>query len=553
VSGAARWESEVEKAEEVVMKTERSLQEINTNTCLLETATAADTAKIKEAHERWKELKDLALEIEKVRQDLLRLDDISGETRALARKVCLPLKSFEQLCSKVFTLQLISQVKLLTDSYTQAKLAITDSQDALVAVEGKVKAKESLVAYLQKLLTAGPIHSTVDFPTWRKEALSAVQDIESRLKTLMMQVAKLRDEKLLIEEAMDGTTVQDLEENMKTLLQQQKVFKLQIEEIEGDMQNSIREREVHKTKVAMCMTDIENLGAQHNKLRDQLLSLNSDMKNAQGGIAEARERISDVVKVMDSELLANAEEVDISVSDDMELDSSETLEPESEWKALLHRLSKLKHAKLSGRERKAFGERMSTLNMFKDRAASIVNSMKVLNEGISRAKSKVLMVNRDTYTRVRSSFQNLCRHLLPNKSVDLMQLGETVEDGIKIAFCNSPASQDSAPSWNKNLSQLSGGQQTLLSVALVLAIAQCSQNFVYLMDEVDAALDEENQSRVGALVQSELARKGQVLCVSHNRAFQTFADSVVQVSMDNGSKISYAQLDSGKRAKHMGS
>ncbi|CAI5502413.1 unnamed protein product, partial [Closterium sp. Naga37s-1] len=157
----------------------------------------------------------------------------------------------------------------------------------------------------------------------------------------------------------------------------------------------------------------------------------------------------------DSELLANAEEVDISVSDDMELDSSETLEPESEWKALLHRLSKLKHAKLSGRERKAFGERMSTLNMFKDRAASIVISMKVLNDGISRAKSKVLMVNRDTYTRVRSSFQNLCRHLLPNKSVNLMQLGETVEDGIKIAFCNSPASQDSAPSWNTNLSQLS--------------------------------------------------------------------------------------------------
>ncbi|CAI5472886.1 unnamed protein product [Closterium sp. Yama58-4] len=388
------------------------------------------------------ELKQLALEIEKVQQDLLRLDGISGETRALARK----------------------------------------------------------------------------------EALSAVQDIESRLKMLTMQVAKLRDEKLLIEEAMDGTTVQDLEENMRTLLQQQDAIKLQIKGIEGDMQNSIREREVHKEKVDMCMTDIENLEAQHNRLRDQLLSLNLDLKNAQGGIAEARERISEVVKVL----------------------------PESEWKSLLHRITKLKHAKLSDQERKAFGERMSTLKMFKDRAASIVNSMKVLNEGISRAKSKVLMVNRDTYTRVKSSFKNLCCHLLPNKSVNLIQLGETVEDGIRIAFCNSPASEDSAPSWNTNLSQLSGGQRTLLSVALVLAIAQCSQNFVYLMDEVDAALDEENQSRVGALVQSELAKKGQVLCVSHNWAFQTFADSVVQVSMDNGSKISYAQLDSGKRAKHMG-
>ncbi|CAI5949575.1 unnamed protein product, partial [Closterium sp. NIES-64] len=115
----------------------------------------------------------------------------------------------------------------------------------------------------------------------------------------------------------------------------------------------------------------------------------------------------------------------------------------------------LKHAKLSDQERDAFGTRISTLKMFKDRAASIVNSMKVLKEGISRAKSKVLMVNRDTYTRVKTSFQNLCLHLLPNKSVNLIQLGETVEDGIMIAFCNSPASEDSAPSWNTNLSQLS--------------------------------------------------------------------------------------------------
>ncbi|GJP29992.1 hypothetical protein CLOM_g22019 [Closterium sp. NIES-68] len=303
------------------------------------------------------------------------------------------------------------------------------------------------------------------------------------------------------------------------------------------------ENEVQKTALCVAQSgqELKHLALEVEKVQQDLSRLDAML-----GETRALER-------KESELLQNTEEEDALIPDDMDLDSNVLVEPEAEWKALLHRISKLKHAKVSEQERKAFGERMSTLKMFKDRAASIVTSMKVLNDGISRAKSKVVMVNKDTYDRVKSSFQNLCQHLLPNKSVNLIQLGETVEDGIKIAFSNSQAPDDSAMSWNTNLNQLSGGQRTLLSVALVLAIAQCSQNFVYLMDEVDAALDEENQSRVGALVQSELAKKGQVLCVSHNRAFQAFADSVVQVTMDNGSKISYAQLESGKRAKHMDS
>jgi len=54
---------------------------------------------------------------------------------------------------------------------------------------------------------------------------------------------------------------------------------------------------------------------------------------------------------------------------------------------------------------------------------------------------------------------------------------------------------------------------------------------VMLLDEVDAALDESNQALVAQLLKSFSHRGGaQVVCVSHNAAFQQACDALVNVS-----------------------
>ncbi len=48
--------------------------------------------------------------------------------------------------------------------------------------------------------------------------------------------------------------------------------------------------------------------------------------------------------------------------------------------------------------------------------------------------------------------------------------------------------------WSASLGQLSGGQRSLASLALLLAVARAGRRCsLFLMDEVDAALDEANQ------------------------------------------------------------
>jgi structural maintenance of chromosome 4 len=47
------------------------------------------------------------------------------------------------------------------------------------------------------------------------------------------------------------------------------------------------------------------------------------------------------------------------------------------------------------------------------------------------------------------------------------------------------------------MNKLSGGEKTLSSLALVFALHYYKPNFVYFMDEIDAALDFRNVSTVG--------------------------------------------------------
>lgn len=99
---------------------------------------------------------------------------------------------------------------------------------------------------------------------------------------------------------------------------------------------------------------------------------------------------------------------------------------------------------------------------------------------------------------------------------------------------SSPTTAAAATVWHTNLGQLSGGQRTLVSLAMLLAVARTGSSCgLLLLDEVDAALDEVNQARASSLLK-QLAHDGasacQILCVTHNSSFQERCDGFLRVT-----------------------
>ena len=89
-----------------------------------------------------------------------------------------------------------------------------------------------------------------------------------------------------------------------------------------------------------------------------------------------------------------------------------------------------------------------------------------------------------------------------------------------------------------SLDMLSGGERTLVALAFMCALVAVSEPPFLVLDEVDAALDEQNAVRFKEIM-GDLAKKTQFVIITHNRATMEAADVLYGVTMaDDGiSKI----------------
>ena len=82
----------------------------------------------------------------------------------------------------------------------------------------------------------------------------------------------------------------------------------------------------------------------------------------------------------------------------------------------------------------------------------------------------------------------------------------------------------------KRLSLLSGGERSLVAVALLVAIFKARPSPFYIMDEVEAALDDSNLSRLITLFE-ELRDSSQLIVITHQKKTMEIADALYGVSM----------------------
>ncbi|WP_330460040.1 chromosome segregation protein SMC [Streptomyces sp. NBC_00820] len=90
----------------------------------------------------------------------------------------------------------------------------------------------------------------------------------------------------------------------------------------------------------------------------------------------------------------------------------------------------------------------------------------------------------------------------------------------------------------KRLSLLSGGERSLTAVALLVSIFKARPSPFYVMDEVEAALDDTNLQRLIRIMQ-ELQESSQLLVITHQKRTMEVADALYGVSMqgDGVSKV----------------
>ncbi|MDR3359312.1 MAG: AAA family ATPase [Bifidobacteriaceae bacterium] len=148
---------------------------------------------------------------------------------------------------------------------------------------------------------------------------------------------------------------------------------------------------------------------------------------------------------------------------------------------------------------------------------------------IREIDERVEQIFADAYRDTAEAFTQVFSRLFPGGEGRLVATApeDWLETGVDIEA--RPAGKAV-----KRLSLLSGGERSLVAVAFTLAIFMARPSPFYVMDEVEAALDDVNLGRLLAII-SELREKSQVLMVTHQKRSMEIADALYGVTMrDDG-------------------
>ena len=91
---------------------------------------------------------------------------------------------------------------------------------------------------------------------------------------------------------------------------------------------------------------------------------------------------------------------------------------------------------------------------------------------------------------------------------------------------------------------MSGGEKSLTALALLFAVYRTRSTPFYILDEVEAALDDSNLRRLAAYIDS-LRHTTQLIMITHQRRTMEMADVLFGVSMqaDGVTKVVSQKLD----------
>ena len=152
----------------------------------------------------------------------------------------------------------------------------------------------------------------------------------------------------------------------------------------------------------------------------------------------------------------------------------------------------------------------------------------------------------ETFDAVKARFEEVFARLFPGGIAKMWQTDpeNLSETGIEISI-QPPGKKMTA------LPALSGGERAMTAAALIFALIKVKPSPFYLLDEVDAALDDANVERLSGMIR-EVASEAQMLLVTHNKKTMELAARMYGVTMSEpgASSIISATLDAVAEVAH---
>ena len=145
---------------------------------------------------------------------------------------------------------------------------------------------------------------------------------------------------------------------------------------------------------------------------------------------------------------------------------------------------------------------------------------------IAELNTKCRQLFQDTFDSVQLNFKDLFRKCFGGGRAELV-----LEEGVDILEAGIDIVARPPGKKLRTLALMSGGEKTMTTIALLLAIFKSKPSPFCILDEVDAPLDDTNVRRFTVLL-DDFLENTQFIIITHNKATMGQADMLYGITME---------------------
>ncbi|CAG8583850.1 9726_t:CDS:10 [Paraglomus occultum] len=368
----------------------------------------------------------------------------------------------------------------------------------------------------------------------RKDALETCKKIEaemdefhnnreSKLKEIEKRVAKGKSEL-----ASENQRVKNMQQEVQTLQLEMEQTEEEIQGIDKEIQTSdetIRKLTEDKNTLKDELSDIQELLSNSQKElqkeSEMIFAFDEEIKELRAAIEAKNAQVTDIQLELSSILheversqkeKRDAEKAIKKMEDDIEWISQKKHlfgEPNTPYDFTTINMNEAKPTLRQLEERyatmrkKVNAKVMNMIESVEKKEASLQNMLAQVKKDKKSIEDTIVQLDNykkdaleKTWRKVNGEFGPIFNELLPNSFAKLQPLeGKQLTDGLEVKVCLGGVQK-------KSLTELSGGQRSLIALSLILSLLQFKPAPMYILDEIDAALDLSHTQNIGQLLKS---------------------------------------------------
>jgi chromosome segregation protein len=488
---------------------------------------------------------ELTAQRDQAAKELERLaKDIEKSSKELARKREELSQATEQVRSSLSTLQqhdaeLAARAERVGRVIAQADSAQAEVQRIERDLEQLMFAKtelESNLAAARKALESMPQPQTSEENTQQRHELAAAleqarsQELEVRISVGTIRerlagasreqatlIGRIKDAETAIQKDLEAQRERDeqLASARESLQELPKVLGL-TERLSGGLRQKLRDLEAQR---GSRLERLNILRTQAQSLEQKLTELNQGVHEVELKAHELKLTLSNLAERVQSELGMSVESL---IAETPQADQSRE-ELEKSLRVAEGKLAQLgAFNPLALEEFSALEERHKYLS---DQLEDLTRARADLGGIIKDLDSKMQHIFATAFEDTKREFEKIFPVLFPggSGSISLTDSDDLLSTGVEVSV--RPAGKRI-----ERMSLLSGGERSLAAVALLISIFKARPSPFYVLDEVEAALDDSNLGRLLAVIES-LRDSSQLIIVTHQKRTMEIADALYGVSM----------------------